>query len=109
MAAPETLTGELQIAPYEPHQAAAWDAFVDRSPNGLLLFRRAYMDYHADRFTDASLWLEADGRPLAVLPACRAGDTAIASHAGLTFGGLVQAPEARIAQIVDAVAALRDH
>jgi hypothetical protein len=99
----------ITIAPYAPDQAAAWDAFVERSPNGLMLFRRGYMDYHADRFADASLWLEADGRPIAVLPACRAGEDAVASHAGLTFGGLVLAPEARIATVVDAVAALRDH
>ena len=99
----------ITIAPYAPDQAARWDAFVERSPNGLMLFRRGYMDYHAARFEDASLWLEADGRPIAVLPACRAGDDAVVSHAGLTFGGLVLAPEARIATIVDALAALRDH
>jgi hypothetical protein len=99
----------ITISPYAPEQAAAWDAFVERSPNGLLLFRRGYMDYHADRFADASLWLASDGRPLAVLPAARAGDDAVCSHPGLTFGGLVLAPEARIATIVDALAALRDH
>jgi hypothetical protein len=99
----------ITTVPYAPGQAAAWDAFVDRSPTGLMLFRRGYMDYHAERFVDASLWLEADGRPVAVLPACRAGEDGICSHAGLTFGGLVTAPEARIATVVDAVAALRDH
>jgi hypothetical protein len=66
------------------------------------------MDYHADRFGDASLWLSEDGRPVAVLPANREGDTLV-SHGGLTFGGLVLAPEARLTTVVDAVAALRDH
>ncbi len=94
--------------PYEPGHAADWDAFVERSPNGLMLFRRGYMDYHADRYTDASLWLSEGGRPVAVLPASRNGDTVV-SHGGLTFGGLVLAPETRLATIVEAVAALRDH
>ncbi len=102
------VASRVAVTPYEPAQAAAWDAFVERSPNGLMLFRRGYMDYHADRFTDASLWLSEDGRPVAVLPASRAGDTVV-SHGGLTFGGLVLAPETRLATVVEAVAALRDH
>ena len=102
------VASRVAVTPYEPAQAAAWDAFVERSPNGLMLFRRGYMDYHADRFTDASLWLSEDGRPVAVLPASRDGDTVV-SHGGLTFGGLVLAPETRLATVVEAVAALRDH
>ena len=42
----------ITIAPYAPDQAARWDAFVERSPNGLMLFQRGYMDYHADRFAE---------------------------------------------------------
>ncbi len=102
------VASRVAVTPYRPEQAADWDAFVERSPNGLMLFRRGYMDYHADRFTDASLWLSEDGRPVAVLPASRNGDTVV-SHGGLTFGGLVLAPEARLATVVDAAAALRDH
>ena len=102
------VASRVAVTPYRPEQAADWDAFVERSPNGLMLFRRGYMDYHADRFTDASLWLSEDGRPVAVLPASRNGDTVV-SHGGLTFGGLVLAPEARLVTVVDAVAALRDH
>ena len=102
------VASRVAVMPYRPEQAADWDAFVERSPNGLMLFRRGYMDYHADRFTDASLWLSEDGRPVAVLPASRNGDTVV-SHGGLTFGGLVLAPEARLATVVEAAAALRDH
>ena len=47
------------------------------------------MDYHADRFPDASwLALDGEGRPIALLPATRAGAT-VASHAGLTYGGFI--------------------
>jgi hypothetical protein len=34
---------------------AAWDDFVRTSKNGLFLFERGYMDYHAERFSDHSL------------------------------------------------------
>jgi len=52
------------------------------------LFERGYMDYHADRFRDASLLVRDDGRLVALLPANREGET-LWSHQGLTFGGVI--------------------
>lgn len=78
----------LAVRPYTARDEAAWDAVVAQSRNGTFLHRRAYMDYHAARFRDASLLVEEDGEAVAVLPANRDGDT-VSSHAGLTYGGLV--------------------
>ena len=50
------------------------------------------MDYHADRFTDASFILRRGGRAIAVLPLSRHDDEVV-SHGGLTFGGLLSGPE----------------
>jgi hypothetical protein len=58
------------------------------------LFERAYMEYHADRFEDASLVVEDGGAIVAALPANRYGDT-VWSHQGLTFGGLLGSLSAR--------------
>lgn len=41
--------------PFTPDDHADWDDLVRRSRNGVFLFERAYMDYHADRFSDASV------------------------------------------------------
>ncbi|MBI1300687.1 MAG: GNAT family N-acetyltransferase [Alphaproteobacteria bacterium] len=46
------------------------------------------MEYHADRFTDASLILYKEGEPIAILPAEREGDT-VYSHRGLTYAGWI--------------------
>lgn len=46
------------------------------------------MEYHADRFVDASLLLYEGSRLAALLPASRDRDV-IRSHGGLTFGGFV--------------------
>jgi hypothetical protein len=47
------------------------------------------MDYHRDRFTDASLVLRDEkGRIVALLPANVDGERAV-SHGGLTYGGLL--------------------
>jgi hypothetical protein len=83
------VTAGVQILAYGAADSARWNDFVHTSKNGTFLFRREYMDYHADRFPDASLLaLDGEGRLIALLPATRAGDT-LASHAGLTYGGFV--------------------
>jgi hypothetical protein len=76
------------IRPYDQSQKPIWNAFVAASKNGTFLLGRDYMDYHADRFEDASLLFQADNRLLAVLPASRHGEELV-SHGGLTYGGLV--------------------
>lgn len=45
----------FQITPYHSSEYEKWNAFVERSKNATFLFDRHYMDYHADRFQDASL------------------------------------------------------
>ncbi|URX61802.1 GNAT family N-acetyltransferase [Luteibacter anthropi] len=78
----------LSVRPYVAADAPAWDAVVERSRNGNLLHRRGYMDYHADRFTDASLVIEKAGEMVAVLPANIDG-AYVTSHGGLTYAGLI--------------------
>ena len=50
----------FSIHPYTPTDRPAWDEFVRRSRNGVFLFERAYMDYHADRFEDASVIIRSN-------------------------------------------------
>lgn len=63
-----------------------WDEITDHSRNSTFLFRRDYMDYHADRFEDHSFIAYRKGKPLAILPANISGTT-LHSHQGLTYGG----------------------
>ncbi|WP_266182593.1 GNAT family N-acetyltransferase [Dyella humicola] len=78
----------LAVRPYVPSDSGAWDAVVEQSRNGVLLHRRAYMDYHADRFADRSLMVERHGEPVAIFPANALGKTVV-SHGGLTYAGLI--------------------
>jgi|SRR5947209_3981189 len=78
----------LRVERYEPRWRDEWDRFVGRSKNGVFLFCRSYMDYHADRFADHSLLFFDDEKLLALLPANRT-DTTLMTHGGLTFGGFV--------------------
>jgi len=80
---------ELRVIAYEAAHRDLWDTFVASSKNGTFLFQRAFMDYHADRFTDAStLVLDGRARVRALFPANISG-TRISSHAGLSYGGMI--------------------
>ncbi|WP_373355260.1 GNAT family N-acetyltransferase [Pseudoroseicyclus sp. CXY001] len=81
----------MRARAYAEADAPAWEAALRASRNGTFLFSRPYMGYHESRFPDASLLIGREGRPPALLPACEAGD-AVASHAGLSYGGLVVPP-----------------
>jgi hypothetical protein len=73
---------------YAAEDRPAWDDLVRRSRTGHFLFLRDYMDYHADRFVDASLLVFEDDRLVAALPANRS-ENEVVSHGGLTFGGVI--------------------
>lgn len=90
----------FEIARYTADRAAEWNQFVTASKNGTFLFDRNYMDYHSHRFSDHSLMVGYKGRLYALLPANVAGDT-LFSHQGLTYGGLVMAPQCRTAVVRD--------
>lgn len=78
-----------EVLSYSPEWKTAWDTFVDASKNGTFLLRRDYMDYHSDRFLDASMMVvDPAGRIEALLPASAHG-TELRSHGGLTYGGLI--------------------
>jgi len=78
----------VRAEPYGPHYEGCWNAFVQQSKNGVFLFDRNYLQYHADRFRDFSLVFFQDSAVIALLPANRVEDTVI-SHGGLTFGGII--------------------
>ena len=99
----------LVAEPYVAGRAAEWNEFVARSRNGTFLFDRNYMDYHADRFRDASvMFRDGRGRLAGVLPANREDD-ALVSHGGLTYGGVVTNHDATITGMLGLFEALLMH
>ena len=78
----------IRIEPYTPQHKQIWDQMIAQSRNGVFLFFRDYLEYHSNRFQDASLLFFDGNDLLAVLPANRNGDHVV-SHGGLTFGGVI--------------------
>lgn len=78
----------FEIKRYALTDKERWNSYVKEAKNATFLLDRAYMDYHQDRFADASLLFYKKGRLYALLPAHIANDT-LYTHLGLTYGGLV--------------------
>jgi len=100
-ASPHAAGREACVRPFVAAESRAWDAVVAASEVGTPLASRRFLDYHGDRFCDASLVVEREGRLCAVLPAawdpCEAGH--VVSHPGATHGGLVWSPGASAADV----------
>lgn len=97
---------------YHVAHQAAWDRLVQCARNGAFMFQRAYMDYHADRFMDASLMIHRDGELVAVLPAHRCETQqgpCLVTHGGLTFGGVVLSHGMGAQDTIELIQALIQH
>ncbi|WP_245596915.1 GNAT family N-acetyltransferase [Leisingera aquimarina] len=97
----------IEVQRYAAENATDWDVFLKASKNGTFLLQRGFMDYHADRFQDHSLMIHEDGKLLAVLPA-NADGTALNSHGGLTYGGVISGTKMsaeRMLMVFEALAA----
>lgn len=98
----------IAVIPYTHDRQMEWDAFVARCRNGLFIFRRGYMDYHTDRFTDESMMFYDQGQLVGLLPA-NLQDDVLSSHAGLTFGGVLSDDRMTAARMLDLFDAMRRH
>jgi hypothetical protein len=78
----------LTVKQYTKKDFTLWNNFVAEAKNATFLFHRDFMDYHQDRFEDASLMVFKGAQLVAVLPANSLGDV-VYSHQGLTYGGFV--------------------
>ncbi|MFC2264686.1 MAG: GNAT family N-acetyltransferase, partial [Prevotella conceptionensis] len=89
-----------EIIRYTPELKAQWDSFVRKSRNGTFLFLRDYMDYHRQRFTDLSLLIFHKQSLVALLPLNKEADGSVASHSGLTYGGLITDKKGRAEKVM---------
>lgn len=90
----------MNLVPYHPSDKDTWNAFLVTAKNSHFMFYREYMDYHSDRFIDASLLIYRDKELVALFPANIDGEV-VHSHQGLTFGGLIMSQDIRCLEVVE--------
>lgn len=94
----------LEVLARRDVDASEWDAAVRSARQRHFMFEAAYIDYHSDRFTDASLVITSKGKAVAAIPASIRDETVV-SHGGLTFGGLLVTAALGAQHVVEALAA----
>ena len=98
------------LVKYTPERAEQWNKFVARSKNGTFMIDRHYMDYHSDRFEDASIMFVDKERVFAVMPANVDRERGVVySHQGLTYGGLVMSDEMDSVRVLEAFELMREY
>ncbi|OQS22120.1 GNAT family N-acetyltransferase [Chromobacterium violaceum] len=90
---------KFYLLPYESIHREAWNAFVYKSKMPCFLFDRDYMEYHSDRFKDASL-IVFKGKEIFALFPCNSANGNIYSHQGLTYGGLIYDIDAHAVEVI---------
>lgn len=84
----------------------SWNKFVAQAKNATFLFHRDFMEYHRNRFEDFSLLVFDEGQKLqAILPANSVG-SAVFSHQGLTYGGIVTNETIKLAGFISVTKAI---
>lgn len=91
---------------YSAEHKAIWDRFVAEAKTPLFMFKRDFMEYHADRFVDASIMFYEGDTLIAVMPASQKADT-LSSHGGLTYGGLLLSQKVKAGAVLDCFEALK--
>ena len=103
----------LTLRRFQPGDTEKWETFVRNANNGTLFHERNFLGYHpADRFVDYSLLFEKKGRLKALFPAValeQAGQRALVSHQGSSYGGLVVEQDLSFRESYDLVEALIDY
>lgn len=98
----------IVISSYDKVNAEKWDRFVSSSRTPMFMFNRGFMEYHEDRFCDASVMVYDDDKLVAVLPASRHGDE-IRSHGGLTYGGIIVGEKMKQQSMLECFAAILEY
>lgn len=98
----------IKLCKYTKDDAKAWDDFVVSSKNGTFMLRRAYMDYHADRFIDHSLMFYQNDLLVALLP-CSLHHNELRSHGGLTYGGLIVSTKINVQTVIEIFETIKEY
>lgn len=98
----------IDICRYTVQDKDLWNDFNRQSRNSLFMFDRNYMDYHSERFKDHSLMFYDEGKLIAIM-AMNESNNYLASHGGLTYGGLILSNDAKQNKIIECFSRLIDY
>ena len=98
----------ISLSIYNSKLKSQWDNFIDISKNGTFLFKRNFLEYHKHRFDDYSIMFYKHNELIAVFPANKL-KSAIYSHQGLTYGGLIIGSNIKFLDVLEIFKLLLSH
>jgi hypothetical protein len=81
---------------------------VSKAQNATFLHHRNFMDYHSDRFSDASVMVFKANKLIAVLPA-NYNEDVVYSHQGLSYGGLIIQSGSKLESVIGIVKSVLEY
>ena len=99
---------DIKCVRYTTENKQIWDNFIDNSKMPMFMFKRDFMEYHKDRFTDNSLLFYREDKLMAIFPA-NIKDNILYSHGGLTYGGFITDKNMKQHHMLDCFTALKEY
>lgn len=101
----------IDVVVFDADQEDAWDQFCSNSINSTFQHSRLFLNYHKNRFRDASVLLLEEGKLVGVFPAAIKpdDDLVVVSHPGATYGGIIHQGRLLGKRMIDAIASLSKH
>lgn len=93
---------EFTLLKYSDEHQGLWNYVVRESKNGNFLHSRSYMDYHAHKFDEQSVFVMKHNKPIAIFP-CNRLNEKIVSHGGLTYGGLIYGRKLHAVDVLEVI------
>lgn len=94
----------IEVRKYSSEYKNDWDNFVELSKNGSFHLKRDFVEYHSSRFTDYSFMLFEENVLKALIPA-NIHNSAMYSHQGLTYGGILVDSKVYLTEYIEIVTA----
>lgn len=92
----------MKVCQFQSENEQEWNIFLEETKNSTFLFNRKFMDYHKQRFTDASIMVYNErNEVVACMPANISENGDVISHAGLTYGGLIIKREEKLLNVLE--------
>ena len=103
----------LRLIRYQDDMQESWNRFLDSAVNSHFFFTREYVLHQKDRFEDHSVMVLKNDTIAAMFAAVETtGQSGIKewhTHAGLSFGGLIQSPSADMKTVVEVFRMLKEY
>ena len=96
----------MRVERYTEAAREQWERFVSTAKNGTFMHTRKFIDYHGDRFVDASLMVFDDSNELKAIIPMNEKEGVVYSHQGLTYGGILILSDLRLDEYVEVFKAI---